>query len=98
MDWGAQMVKLATVAAASLVVGALILFRANSPVIEGAPIAPIAGRNANRLDVGERIPNCWHTAWRNYDSACGYGVQWPVGAARKISELAGDRPLVGNAE
>ena len=89
------MVKLATIAAASLVVGALILLRANSPVTEGAPIA---WRNANRLDVGERIPNCWHTAWRNYDSACGYGVQWPVGAARKISELAGDRPLVGNAD
>jgi len=89
------MVKLATIAAASLVVGALILLRANSPVTEGTPIA---GRNANRLDVGERITNCSHTAWRNYDSACGYGVQWPVGAARKISEVAGDRPLVGNTD
>ena len=89
------MVKLATVAAASLVVGALILLRANSPVTEGAPIA---GRNANRLDVGERIPNCSHTDWRNYDSACGYGVQWRVGPARKTSEVAGDRPLVGNAD
>ena len=89
------MVKLATIAAASLVVGALILLRANSPVTDGASIA---GRNAIRLDVGERIPNCSHTAWRNYDSACGYGVQWRVGAARKISEVAGDRPLVGNAD
>ena len=71
------------------------LLRANSPVTDGASIA---GRNAIRLDVGERIPNCSHTDWRNYDSACGYGVQWRVGPARKTSEVAGDRPLVGNAD
>jgi hypothetical protein len=77
-----------TVAAASLVVGASIFFRPNSPGTEGA------GMNADHLDVGERPLNCSHTAWRNYESACGYGVQWPVGAARKMSEVAVDRPLV----
>jgi hypothetical protein len=77
-----------TVAAASLVVGALILFGPNSPATEGA------GMNAHRLDVGEGPPNCSHTAWRNYESTCSYGVQWPVGAARKMSEVAVDRPLV----
>ena len=71
------MVKLATVAVASVVVGAVILFMANLPFTKGTPIAV---RNPNRLDVGERTSDCSHTAWGNYDSACGYGVQWRVEA------------------
>jgi hypothetical protein len=36
-----------------------------------------AGIKTDRLDIAERAPGCSHDAWYNYESACGYGVQWP---------------------
>jgi hypothetical protein len=38
---------------------------------------------ADRWDGSKQAPDCSHLAWRDYDNACGYGVQWPAGAAHK---------------